>query len=170
MIAPLLAGGKLMEYGAHLIPEGGWREMPRLYTDNVLVAGDAALMVNALHWEGTNMAIIAGKAAGETAVMAHKIRDYSAKTLEAYEQALKERFVLQDLYQYRNLSRFLNTHPEFMDVYPSFLNDALGMFFSGFGQPKKQLYRDILRSLTSRRPLLKSVGDMLAFGKTVMGR
>lgn len=169
MIAPLLTGGKLMEYGAHLIPEGGWKEMPKLYTDGVLVAGDAAMMVNALHWEGTNMAIIAGKTAGETAVMAHKTHDFSAKTLEAYEQALKERFVMQDLYQYRNLSHFLATHPQFMDVYPSFLNDALGMFFSGFGKPKKQLYRDILRSLTRRRPLIKSVGDILSFGKTVMG-
>jgi electron transfer flavoprotein-quinone oxidoreductase len=169
IIAPLIAGGKLMEYGAHLIPEGGWREMPKLYTDGVMVAGDAAVMVNALHWEGTNMAIVAGKAAGETAVMAHDMRDFSAKTLSGYEDALKERFVLQDLYQYRNLSRFLASHPEFMDVYPNFLNDALGMFFSGYGQPKKQLYRDILRSLTNRRPLRKSVGDMLAFGKTVMG-
>ena len=115
------------------------------------------------------MAIIAGKAAGETAVMAHDIHDFSAKTLSGYEDALKERFVLQDLYQDRNLSRFLASHPEFMDVYPAFLNDALGMFFSGYGQPKKQLYRDILRSLTSKRPLRKSVGDMLAFGKTVMG-
>ncbi len=80
-IAPLIAGGRLMEYGAHLIPEGGWREMPQLYTDGVLVAGDAATMVNALHWEGTNMAIIAGKAAGETAISAHQAKDYSAKTL-----------------------------------------------------------------------------------------
>lgn len=169
MIAPLIAGGKLMEYGAHLIPEGGWREMPKLYTDGVLVAGDAAVMVNALHWEGTNMAITAGKAAGETAVMAHDIHDFSAKTLSAYEAALKERFVLQDLYQYRNLSRFLASHPEFMDVYPSFLNEALGMFFSGYGKPKKQLYRDILKSLTNKRSLRKSAGDLLAFGKTVMG-
>jgi electron transfer flavoprotein-quinone oxidoreductase len=168
-IAPLVAGGKLMEYGAHLIPEGGWRSMPKLYTDGVLVAGDAAVMVNALHWEGTNMAIVAGKAAGEAAVTAHKTHDFSAKTLSMYEDKLKERFVLQDLYQYRNLSRFLERHPEFMDVYPSFLNDALGMFFGGYGQPKKALYRDIFRSLTDRRPLTRTIGDMVSFGRTVMG-
>ena len=46
-IAPLIAGGRPMEYGAHLIPEGGWRDMPKLYTDGVMVAGDAATMVNA---------------------------------------------------------------------------------------------------------------------------
>ena len=169
LIAPLVAGGRLMEYGAHLIPEGGWRDMPRLFMDGVMVAGDAASMVNALHWEGTNMAIIAGKEAGETAVKAHQNHDFSAKTLSAYRNRLKDRFVLQDLYQYRNLSRYLSSHPEFMDIYPGFLNDALGMFFNGFGVPKKQLYRDILRTLTSRRPLVRAAGDLFSFGKTVMG-
>jgi electron transfer flavoprotein-quinone oxidoreductase len=169
LIAPLVAGGRLMEYGAHLIPEGGWRDMPRLYTDGVMVAGDAATMVNALHWEGTNMAITAGKAAGETALQAHKLHDFSAKTLSLYAEGLKDRFVLQDLYQYRNLSHFLGTHPEFMDVYPNFLNDAMGMFFGGFGKPKKELYRDIFRSLTARRSVIQAAGDMISFGKTVMG-
>jgi electron transfer flavoprotein-quinone oxidoreductase len=169
MIAPLVAGGRLMEYGAHLIPEGGWRDMPQLYADGVLVAGDAATMVNALHWEGTNMAIIAGKQAGETALSAHQHKDFSKKTLSLYRSGLKERFVLQDLYQYRNFSRFLEHHPEFMDIYPSFLNDALGMFFSGFGQPKKKLYRDILRKLTTRRPFWRAAGDIISFGRSVLG-
>lgn len=169
LIAPLIAGGRLMEYGAHLIPEGGWRKMPRLFTDGVMVAGDAATMVNALHWEGTNMAIIAGKAAGETAIEAHQRHDYSAKTLSLYAETLKDGFILQDLYQYHNLSKFLGSHAEFMDVYPSFFNDVLGMFFGGFGKSKKELYRDIFRSLTDRRPVFKAAGDILSFGKTVMG-
>jgi electron transfer flavoprotein-quinone oxidoreductase len=168
-IAPIIAGGRLMEYGAHLIPEGGWREMPKLYTDGALVAGDAAAMVNALHWEGTNMAIIAGKEAAETAIEAHKQGDFSAKSLSSYSARLKQRFIMQDLHQYRNLSHFLETHPNFMKIYPDFVNDALGMFFTGFGKPKKQLYRDILRSLTDRRPLLKAVGDIVAFGRTIIG-
>ncbi len=169
LIAPLIAGGRLMEYGAHLIPEGGWREMPRLYTDGIMVAGDAATMVNAVHWEGTNMAIIAGKVAAETAVQAHIKRDYSARSLSVYRERLKDRFVMQDLYQYRNLARFLDTHPDFMQVYPNFLNDALGMFFFGFGKPKKQLYRDILRSFTSHKSFLRAIGDVVSFGRTVLG-
>ena len=168
-IAPLIAGGQMMEYGAHLIPEGGWKEMPRLFTDGVLVAGDAATMVNALHWEGTNMAIVAGKVAGETAIAAHKRRDFSAKTLSLYRESLNDRFILKDLYQYRKLSGFLESHPEFMDVYPNFVNDALGMFVNGFGKPKKKLYSDILHSLTSRRPLVRAVGDIVSLGRTVMG-
>jgi electron transfer flavoprotein-quinone oxidoreductase len=168
-IAPLIAGGKLMEYGAHLIPEGGWNAMPKLYTDGLMVAGDAATMVNPLHWEGTNMAIIAGKLAGETAVRAHQMRDYSAQTLALYKEALEDQFILQDLYQYRNLAKFLEKHPRFMDVYPNFVNDALGMFLGGFGKPKKQLYKDIFKSLTNRQPLHRTAGDLISFGKTLMG-
>lgn len=169
MIAPLIAGGRLMEYGAHIIPEGGWKDMPQLYADGVMVAGDAASMVNALHWEGTNMAIVAGKSAAETAIEAHQKKDFSAQSLSSYRARLDKRFIMKDLHQYRNLSHFLKTHPDFMAIYPTFLNDALGMFFTGFGKPKGQLYKDILKSLTNRRPLLKAVGDIVAFGRTVIG-
>ncbi len=106
-IAPLIKDGQMMEYGAHLIPEGGWTTMPKLYTDGVLVAGDAASMVNALHWEGTNMAITAGKQAGLTAVEAHKKGDFSAKSLSTYQDKLSDLFVLKDLKQYRKFSTFL---------------------------------------------------------------
>jgi len=126
-------------------------------------------MVNALHWEGTNMAIVAGKAAGETAIEAHQKGSFSAGTLAGYKTRLEKRFIMTDLHQYRNLSHFLETHPNFMAIYPPFINDALGMFFSGFGKPKKQLYMDILHSLTNRRPLLKAVGDIVAFGRTIIG-
>lgn len=168
-IAPLVAGGRLMEYGAHLIPEGGWREMPKLFTDGVMIAGDAATMVNALHWEGTNMAIIAGKEAAETAIEAYAKKDFSAKALSAYPERLKKRFVMKDLYQYRNLSKFLRSHPDFMDIYPTFLNNAMGTFFNGFGVPKKKLYREILSELTARRSLLGAASDLFSFGKTLIG-
>lgn len=168
-IAPLVKGGQLMEYGAHLIPEGGYRDMPKLYTGGAMVAGDAASMVNALHWEGTNMAIVAGELAGETAVEAHKRGDFSAQSLSQYEARLKDRFILQDMKQYRNFAHFLETHPTFMDAYPGFVNDALGQFFSAYGMPKKTLFKNILGSLTSRRQLMKAVGDILSMGRAVMG-
>jgi electron transfer flavoprotein-quinone oxidoreductase len=168
-IAPLIEDGQLMEYGAHLIPEGGWTTMPKLYTDGAMVAGDAASMVNAIHWEGTNMAITAGKQAALTAIEAHRKNDFSAKTLAGYQDRLSELFVFKDLKQYRKMSAFLENHPEFMSVYPNFLNDAMGMFFTGFGKPKGKLYKDIFRKLTERRPLFKAVGDMVAFGRAVTG-
>jgi len=39
LVQPLIAGGQVVEYLAHAIPEGGYKAMPRLYGDGVLVAG-----------------------------------------------------------------------------------------------------------------------------------
>jgi electron transfer flavoprotein-quinone oxidoreductase len=168
-IAPLVEGGQLLEYGAHLIPEGGYRDMPQLYTGGVMVTGDAAAMVNALHWEGTNMAIISGKAAAETAIEAHQRGDFSSQSLSEYRARLESDFILPDLKQYRNFSHFLETHPEFMGTYPAFLNEALGRFFSAYGKPKRRLFNEIFGALTERRSLVKAAGDFIAMGRAVMG-
>jgi electron transfer flavoprotein-quinone oxidoreductase len=168
-IAPLVEGGQVLEYGAHLIPEGGYNAMPQLYTDGAMVAGDAASMVNALHWEGTNMAIVAGRLAAETAVEAHSRGDFSTSVLSRYEDRLKESFILQDLKQYRGFSKFLETHPEFMGTYPGFLNDALGQFFSAYGKPKRQLFKNMFGALTNRRSLLRAAGDIVSMARSVMG-
>jgi len=168
-IAPLVEGGQLLEYGAHLIPEGGYKAMPKLYTDGAMVAGDAAAMVNALHWEGTNMAIIAGKLAGETAIEAHSRGDFSQRVTSRYEDRLKEGFVLKDLKQYRGFSKFLETHPQFMDIYPNFVNDAIGQFFTAYGKPKQELFKGMLSGLTNRRSLIKAAGDILSMARAVMG-
>ena len=63
-VAPLVAGGELKEYSAHLIPEGGYDAMPELVGDGLLVAGDAAgLCLAAGLWlEGVNFAIFSASA------------------------------------------------------------------------------------------------------------
>ncbi len=43
-VAPLIAGGKLVEYSAHVVPEAGINMLPELVGDGVLIAGDAAGM------------------------------------------------------------------------------------------------------------------------------
>src|SRR2546426_1074721 len=45
--AKLLAGGKLIRYGAKAIAAGGLHAMPRLYADGVLIVGDSAGFLNA---------------------------------------------------------------------------------------------------------------------------
>ena len=71
-IAPLIEGGELKEYSAHLIPEAGLSMMPKLAGDGLLVAGDAAaLCLAAGIWlEGVNFAMASGMAAGQAAAEA----------------------------------------------------------------------------------------------------
>ena len=52
-IAPLLEGGEMKEYCAHLIPEGGYKAVPQVYGHGWLMVGDAAMLVNSVHREGS---------------------------------------------------------------------------------------------------------------------
>jgi electron transfer flavoprotein-quinone oxidoreductase len=98
-IAPLVEGGELKEYSAHLIPEGGYDAMPELACDGMLVAGDAACMCLAagIWLEGVNYAIGSGMAAGETVVDALVAGDATVSgALAGYRKRLDSSWVLQD--------------------------------------------------------------------------
>jgi electron transfer flavoprotein-quinone oxidoreductase len=115
------------------------------------------------------MAIMAGKHAAETALEAHSRGDFSERVMSRYKDRLDEGFILKDLRQYRRFAQFLETHENFMEVYPSFVNDALGQFFSAYGKPKKQLFNGMVGALTDRRSLLKAAGDIVSMARAVMG-
>jgi len=97
-IAPLVDGGELKEYSAHLIPEAGLSMLPGLSTDGMLVAGDAAaLCLAAGIWlEGVNFAMASGMYAGEAAARALATGDTSRAGLAGYERRLAQTFVLRD--------------------------------------------------------------------------
>jgi electron transfer flavoprotein-quinone oxidoreductase len=97
-IAPLVEGGELKEYSAHLIPEAGLSMMPKLSAPGLLVAGDAAaLCLAAGIWlEGVNFAMASGMYAGQAAAEAIQRGDTSEKGLAGYERRLTETFVLRD--------------------------------------------------------------------------
>jgi len=97
-IAPLVEGGEVKEFSAHVIPEAGYDMMPDLVTDGMLVAGDAAAMCLAagIWLEGVNFAIGSGAAAGRAAVGAIRLGDTSAAGLEGYRSRIESNFVLKD--------------------------------------------------------------------------
>ncbi|CAN5800392.1 FAD-dependent oxidoreductase [soil metagenome] len=104
-IAPLVEGGTLEEYSAHLIPEAGVSMMPQLTTDGMLVVGDAASMCLAagIWLEGVNFAMASGMYAGETVVEALAAGDTSATGLAGYERRLERSFVLADHRKLRHI-------------------------------------------------------------------
>ncbi len=169
VVKPLLEGGETLEYGAHLIPETGYDRMPQLVTDGVMVAGDAAGMVDALHREGTNLAMTAGRLAGETAVMAHKQNDFSADFLRHYRRELDDTFVLKDMKQYRRMTDFLVSSPHFMGTYIDFVNEAALRYFTAHGIAKRDMEKDIVNSLRKRRSFLGIASDMLKLFRGMRG-
>jgi electron transfer flavoprotein-quinone oxidoreductase len=161
IIKPYLHGGETLEYGAHLIPEFGYDRMPELVADGVMVAGDAAGMVDALHREGTNLAMTAGRLAAEAAIEAHKVNDFSAESLRAYRRKLDASFVMKDLKQYRRMTDFLDESPHFMKTYVDFVNDAALRYFSAHGTAKRDMEKEIVSSLWHRRSFFGVARDVM---------
>ena len=96
MIAPLLEGGRLLEYSAHLIPEGGAEMLPKLYGDGVLVAGDAAALCTNLGFtlRGMDLAVESGLLAARAVIAASENGDFSEQSLSTYQTGLGESFVM----------------------------------------------------------------------------
>lgn len=125
-IAPLIKDGELLEYSAHLIPEGGYKKVPLLFGAGVMVCGDSAMFVNNMHWEGTNLAMISGKIAGETAIIALGKRDYSEHALAYYQEHLENSFIMKDLRTYKDLLSGVSERAEhFLGYYPKKINEFL---------------------------------------------
>ncbi len=158
-IAPLVKDGELKEFSAHLIPEGGYDYVANTYSDGMLVAGDAAMLVNAVNWEGTNLALTSGIIAGETVIEAKKRNDFSSRTLSAYRQRLEESFVLKDLKTYRNIPKFFSSNPEFFTLYPETLNDLFYMWHLVDDEPKADRIKEIKATLFKRRSRVSLMRD-----------
>ncbi len=160
MVKPLIAGGETKEYMAHLIPEGGYHAMPKVYADGVMVVGDAAQMVNGMHREGSNLAITSGKLAGLTAIEAKERGDYSSKTLSRYQQRLEESFVLKDLKKYRNLSHFIDDNTHLFTEYPEMVLAASHELMTVDGTPKGDKFKAMFDMVKSKRSLWQITTDL----------
>src|ERR1051326_2067756 len=101
-LAKLLAGGKLIRYGAKAIAAGGWHAMPQLYSDGVLIVGDSGGFLNAARLKGIHSAIKSGMLAAETIFQALLAGDFSARQLQNYERRVKESWITSELRRYRN--------------------------------------------------------------------
>jgi electron-transferring-flavoprotein dehydrogenase len=101
-VAAILAGGKMIKYGAKTINAGGWYTMPQLYSDGVLLVGDSASFLNGQRIKGIHTAMKSGMLAAETIVMAFDHEDFSSKTLKHYDEKVGMSWIYDELYAVRN--------------------------------------------------------------------
>lgn len=135
VVAPLIKDGKVVEYAAHLVTEGGYDMIPTLYRDNVLVAGDAAALVMNLGFtiRGMDLVIESGRLAAETIIAAKEAGDYSAAKLSRYKTALDNSFVMKDMRHFRKMPKFIENHRIF-EQYPSMMDEIMSELFIMYGQ------------------------------------
>ena len=150
-IAPLVEGGEVKEYSAHLIPEAGWSMLPTLSTDGLLIAGDAAaLCLAAGVWlEGVNFAMASGMYAGQTAASALRARDTSASGLAGYRRRLEETFVLKDHKKLRSVPGLVLSD-RVQHQYPALVNNIVERMFRVDNPAPKPGLRRILNEERKR--------------------
>lgn len=159
-IAPLLEGGEMKEYCAHLIPEGGYKAIPRVYGDGWLLVGDAAMLVNSVHREGSNLAMTSGRLAGETALeLAGAGKPMTARHLATYRTRLEDSFVLKDLKKYQRLPQVFERNHQFFTDYPDLLAGAAHTLLTVDGVDKKTKERQVRKNFVKRRSPLGLMGD-----------
>jgi electron-transferring-flavoprotein dehydrogenase len=98
----IIEGGKMLEYGAKTLPEGGLFSLPKLYTDGALIVGDSAGFLAMPALKGVHLAVKSGMLAAETAAEALAANDFSGKTLAAYEKRVMESSIYKELRPVRN--------------------------------------------------------------------
>ena len=160
-VRKLIKGAVPLEYSAHLVPEGGIKAMPRLYTDGMMVAGDAAGLcyTNGINLEGINLAMTSGVLAAETAIKAMEAGDYSATMLSLYKKKLDESFVIKDMKTFKNAVGMMHMERLFQ-TYPQVLASILERLYRVDGTRRSKLTR------LARQEALKEVGlkDLITDG------
>jgi electron-transferring-flavoprotein dehydrogenase len=101
-VSRILKGGKIVEYGAKTLPEGGYYAIPKLFVDNALIVGDSAGLVAMPALKGIHLAVRSGMLAAQTAADAFSHNDTSEKSLQQYEKLLYNSDIYKEMYAVRN--------------------------------------------------------------------
>ncbi|KLU61908.1 electron transfer flavoprotein-ubiquinone oxidoreductase [Peptococcaceae bacterium CEB3] len=148
LIQPLIEGGQVVEYSAHLVPEGGLNMMPSLCHDGLLIVGDAAgLVLNTGYMvRGMDLAIASGEAAANAVIAAKAGGDFSKQGLSSYQTALENSFVLQDMKTYAKAPKFMENHRIFGN-YPGLMEEMMVSLFSVNGNSAQPVRKSMLTSI-----------------------
>jgi len=107
-VKKILEGGKRVGWGAKTIPSGGYWALPRRFSvPGMLIAGDAAGMVNIAELAGVHYAMHAGMYAAEAIVDSLKA-DVDSVNFEAYDKKVRDSQIEKDLYRSRNMKQPLS--------------------------------------------------------------
>ncbi len=130
-IKKIIEGGKRVGWGAKTIPSGGYWALPKRFSvPGMLVAGDAAGMVNIAELAGVHYAMHAGMYAAEAIVESLKA-DIDSVNFENYDEMIRKSVIEKDLYRSRNMKQPLTRGLIFGGAMGSMMVATKGAFPGG---------------------------------------
>lgn len=138
-LAALLKDGKTVEYGAHLVTEGGYNHvLPELYKDGFMVIGEAAgLCINmGITIRGMDLAIMSGIAAAEAIIEADGFNP------GAFYMRKLESTVLETMKVYADYPKLFELDRLF-GAYPDLVNQLADSVFRVDGKVPKKISKTV---------------------------
>jgi len=167
-VRDLLRNGKTEEYCAHMIPEGGYRNLSKLVFDGLLLIGDCAGLVNTSFFhEGSNLAMASGVYAAEAIIEALNKGDFSRKTFSSYEESLRNSFVVEDLKKFQYFPALGEKCPELVSDYPEILAEIVTGYFAVDEKPKRIIEREVIRRLRKKLGIVRLGKNMFNVAKAM---
>jgi len=99
LVRRVLEGGERVSWGAKALPAGGYWSMPRLSMPGAVLVGDSGGMVDTVSLKGVHHCITSGRLAAEAIYASIK---QGASSFDAYDDAVEESQIGQELYEVRN--------------------------------------------------------------------
>lgn len=150
-------GGEILKF----IGDGMLNAIPQLYGEGWVVVGDAAQLNNAIHREGSNLAMTSGRIAAEAIFQVKSRRDpMTAENLSLYKKMLDKSFVIKDLKKYKDMPALMHTQSQnFFLTYPDLVSKAMQNFLRVDGTPKIEKEKLTLKSFIKARSWTGLFGD-----------
>lgn len=159
-----IEGGKLIEYSGHSTPELGYNMIPKIYSNGLLIAGDAAgfFLEGGPILRGMDFAIESGALAAEAARIALEKNDFSEEMLKIYIDLLNNSFVIRDLRMYRNSPKATSIS-RLYTVYPKLINEIFSEVMTVNGNVRPHLGSIIFKNFTRNASILHLIRDAFDF-------
>ena len=142
-IQEMIKGGKLLKYGAALLPEGGYYSLPKkFYVPGAILMGDALGVLDVKSLAGIDRAMECGIIGAQVLHDALVKGDTSEAALAPYQKQLEDSFVIKDAYKNRYFRWAFMSNPKLLGQYlPDIAksvdktNPWVGMLKVGFKNP-----------------------------------
>ncbi len=117
-IQEMIKGGKLLKYGAALLPEGGYYSLPKKFAvPGAVLLGDALGVLDVKQLAGIDRSMECGYVAAEVLHDALIKQDYSEAALAPYQERLTNSFVVKESYKDRYFRWAFIENPRLLGEY-----------------------------------------------------
>jgi len=117
-IQSLIKEGRLVKYGAAMLPEGGYFSLPEKFAvDGAIIVGDALGTLNPRKLTGVDMAMECGYQAAFVLHEAFAEGNFSEQKLNQFYNRMQDTFVMKDLYANRFFREAFLENPKLLGEY-----------------------------------------------------